>query len=304
MTGWSVCATVKAPEEQVLAFVGHHLDLGAERIALFFDDPDDPAADLIALEPRVSVIRCNARHWQALGDRPERHQKRQSLNAQLAYAQATTPWLAHLDVDEFLWPQAPVAQELAAVPAAKLIQRIAPYEALHDPDRPSGLFSARHFRAELSRPARAGLRDRVFGPYAALLPSGALSHAIGKCFFRTGNRFLRPWIHGAFLHGERLPPGPPHPRIALLHFHAQDRAEWLARLPMRLDRGAYVLKPELHTFLASASAGEIGDFYRHVLTATPEALALLRRLDLLVEADLRLPDRAVALATDLKERSA
>ena len=40
-----MAATVNEPVELVLAFLGYHLALGASEVILFFDDPEDPAAE-------------------------------------------------------------------------------------------------------------------------------------------------------------------------------------------------------------------------------------------------------------------
>ena len=46
MASWSLVATVKAPEEKVLAFAAHHLSLGANHLWLYFDDPDGNTIEL------------------------------------------------------------------------------------------------------------------------------------------------------------------------------------------------------------------------------------------------------------------
>ena len=296
MASWSIIATVKAPTDQVLAFLAHHLPLGPERIRLCFDDPHDPALAAVAHLPQVEAVACDDAYWvQHAMPRPEKHQARQAYNAQILYRSAPEDWLLHLDVDEFLLADIPISQLLAQVPRARVLHRIAPWEALHDPGLTDDVFTARHFRAELSGPHHATHRQQVFGPYAPLLPAGVLSHAIGKCFFRTRVPGLKPWIHGAKIRGDRIPPGAASRDMALLHFHAQDPAQWHAQLPFRLARGAYVLKPELQAFLQAASTTELDAFYLRVQTATPEALALLRREGLLREADLKLRPKIDAL---------
>ena len=299
MADWSIIATVKAPLDQVLAFLAHHLPLGPARIRLCFDDPEDPALPALSgLDPRVEALRCGPRYWARLRvPRPDKHQARQAFNAQFMYRSAAEAWLLHLDVDEFLLPSSsvPVADLLDAVPKARPLLRISPWEALHSPGLPDDIFTARHFRAELSGPHNALHRAQVFGPYAPLLPAGVLSHAIGKCFFRTGIADLKPWIHGAKIKGQRVPPGPPAPDLALLHFHAHDPAPWRRQLPFRLARGAYVLKPELQAFLQGATPTEIDAFYTQVQTATPQALTYLHSQGLLCEADLTLRQKILHL---------
>ena len=292
MTGWGLCATVKAPVDQVMAFVAHHLSLGCARTWLFFDDPDDPAAAAVAHLPRVTVTRCDDAHWRRIrGKRPERHQNRQSRNMQSVYADSPLPWIAHIDVDEFLWPRQDIGAVLAAQHPDLAQLPMAPWEALHDPSLPDDIFTANRFRRALSGDSHAALRGRVFGPHAPLLPKGVLSHSVGKCFFRTGIAGLQPRLHGAFLNGFRLPGGGFCPDVALLHFHAEDPARWLDRLQFRLTRGAYQYNPALADWLKAADDAAIRAFYAHVQTATPASLDALRGAGALIEADLGLRAR-------------
>lgn len=279
MVQWGICTTVKAPPNQALAFVAHHLSLGAQTIWLHLDDPD--SADAVAISGAltgvagVSVIPCNDPYWAATCKRrPARHQNRQGRNMQRVYGETTLPWVAHLDVDEYLVPDRPVADLLAARPADRPMLRMAPYEALFTPGLPDDIFTANHFRAVI--PAEA--RQRLFGRYAALLPKGVLSHAAGKCFFRTGVPGLEPRLHGAFQDGKRLPSGDFTPEIALLHFHAEAPDRWQDRLQFRLSKGAYQFNPALQAHLLAADDREIAAFYRKVQTATPKTLEILQDL--------------------------
>ena len=297
---WGIVTTLAAPQADVLAFVAHHLALGAERIWLCFDTPDDPAADRVEGHPRITVRRCDTAHWTRLGiTRPERHQNRQTANAQAVLRECgqdeALDWLAHIDVDEFLTADAPVAAILSDVPRHRPFVRAKAWEALHSPGLPDDIFTATAFRAPLNAESHAAHRAAIFGPFAPLLPTGCMSHAVGKCFFRPDVPGLQAWLHGASKGGEKLPPGPPLPGMALLHFHSQDPVTWKGRLPFRLERGAYVLKPELALFLKTADAAEIDAFYHRCLTATPDALAYLRQNRLLREVDLTLRAKVAAL---------
>lgn len=292
---WGICSTVKAPADQVLAFLAHHLALGAARIWLHFDDPDDPALPRAAALPRVTAVACDDGYWQALlGRRPGRHQLRQSRNAERVYALGAVEWLAHIDVDEFLWPARPVAEVLAGVPAADPALRLAPWEALHDPALPPDIFTARHFRRAMKGQAWEPLRRAVFGDYADLLPQGVLSHAVGKCLFHRGVAGLQPRIHTAEIGGEKLTGGAFCPEIALLHFHAENPECWQAKLDFRRTKGAYSFNPGLAGFLAAASPAERAAFYQTTQVAHPHVLALLRGGGALIEADLGLAARVAA----------
>lgn len=287
MAGWSLVATIKAPEEQILAFAAHHLTLGADRLCLYFDDPETPIPAPLANHPRVTITLCDDAYWQRRGKRPEKHQVRQSRNAAEAYRRCRSAWLAHIDVDEFILADRPVAEILADVAAETRVVKLEPFEAMHDPALPDDIFTARLFRGPL-RKDFADLRPLVLGEYEELLPQAMLSHSVGKVFFRTGIPGLSPRLHGAVLNGERIPSSDRNPDMRVLHFHAQDRASWLAALPFRLTRGAYQFYPDLQAFLLAATADEIDRFYARTQTVTEVAAASLAGRGRLLTANLGL----------------
>jgi hypothetical protein len=285
---WGICTTVKAPAEQVQAFAAYHLGLGAAHIWLHFDDPEDPAIDLFD-HPKITTIRCTDAYWMAyIGKRPDRHQNRQGRNMHRVYKTGALPWIAHIDVDEYILPQADIAATLRALPPEHSMLRMAPWEALHDPTLSDDIFTARHFRAALNGQHNAAARTRVFGDFAPLLENGVLSHSAGKCFFRTGLSRFEPRLHGAFRAGSRVPGGAFSPHIALLHFHAQDPIRWRDRLQFRLTRGAYQFNPPLQNWLLAADDAAIDQFYRETQTASPSTLARLRAENAVLEATLNL----------------
>jgi hypothetical protein len=288
MSNWGICTTVMAPPKQVQAFAAYHLGIGAAHIWLHFDNPDDPAIDLFD-HPRITTIRCTNSYWmEYIGKRPERHQNRQGRNMHRIYKSEPLPWVAHIDVDEYILPQTDITQALNALPLDQPMFRMAPHEALYDPALPDDIFTARHFRAGQNGKTKAEARARCFGQYAPLLESGMLSHSAGKCFFRTGLARFEPRLHGAFRAGARVDGGKFCEDVALLHFHAQDPAHWRNRLQFRLTRGAYQFNTPLQDWLLAADDAAIDRFYLETQTATPETLAKLRAEGALLSATLNL----------------
>lgn len=293
MTSWGIVATAKAPIGKLWAFAAWHLSQGAARIWLCFDEPDDPAFAQLD-HPRITRIRCDAAHWQALGGRPDRHQNRQSKNAAMVYRRAGVDWLAHIDVDEFLWPDRRIAEMLEGLMPDQILCRAEPFEAMHDPRLPDDIYTATAFRGAL-KPRHAALRVPVLGRFAGVLPEAMLSHANGKSFFRTGVPGLQPRLHGAFRDGQRLDGPAFQPGLALLHFHAQDRGAWESALPFRLTRGAYQYHPALQDFLSAASPGEIAAFYDETQCLTSQKSELLRSEGRLIQARLALREKVATL---------
>jgi Glycosyl transferase family 2 len=295
MASWSLVATVKAPEAKVLAFVAHHLSLGAEHLWLYLDNPEDPAHAALARLPRVTATLCTDDYWAAnAGERPSAHQNRQVRNAKDAYRRCKSDWLVHIDVDEFIFADRPVTDVLDAAPDDEFLVRMEPFEAMHDPSLPDDIYTARVFRGAI-RHAFWRLRKPTLGEFRAVIRNGMLSHSVGKVFFRTGVSRLVPRIHSVMLRGVRAPVPDYHPEMRLLHFHAQDRQAWQDAVPFRVTRGAYKFNPPLQSHLASASLDEIDAFYRGTQTMDPDVTAALVAVGRAVTAELGLAAKVQAL---------
>ena len=279
---WSVVTTVDEPPALVQSFVAWHLHLGAEKIYLFFDNPDDPAAAMFAHLPQVSVVRCDRDHWLRQGNaRPLRHEVRQVGNARAAYATCRSDWLVHIDADEFLWPRGDLGEVLGAasedadaiiVPVAERVQR---------PDDPGlTIFEGAFRRPALIRPEE-GLR--IFGPDYRMTYRGLTDHAQGKSFVRTGRR-LSMSIHRPRAEGRDPEMWRPEPEdITLLHFDGLTPAFWTYKLA-RMQRAfatANGMPPSDHrraqidALLEDPDAGAA--LFRRLKVVDAEKEALLRQ---------------------------
>jgi hypothetical protein len=295
MASWGLVATVKAPEDKVLAFVAHHLAIGAGHLAIYFDDPDAPVPEILMRHPKVSVTRCDDAHWATAGkNRPPQHQNRQTRNARHALRRAVTDWLVHIDVDEFIHTPRPLADILEDTPPGVLVMKLEPFEAMHDPLLPDDIYTAREFRGALRHEFWPS-RRAALGDYRKVIRDGMLSHTVGKVIFRTRGPKLMPKIHTVMLDGTHVPTPDWHPELRLLHFHAQDRKAWLAALSFRLTKGAYQFRPELQKFLAAASPAEIDDFYLRTQVLPMDLSEELQRKGRVLIVDLHLRDKVRAL---------
>lgn len=295
---WGVCTTVKAPLPQILAFVAWHKHLGAARIWVHLDDADDVSAGVLNQIDGVEAILCDDAYWAPLGFRPKKQEGRQTHNVRRVYALAEVPVLAHVDVDEFLYSARPIADILDGWDDGHPYLRAVPAEALHDPEVPDDIFTARQFRLPFPHGFPAERRVAILGntTYAALLPRNMLSHHVGKSLFRTGISDLNPKLHAATVGPDNTRLKVPlHPELVVLHFHAQDKAAWLAALPHRVTKGAYRFNEPLAGFMEQATPEEVETFYEETQMAKPQLVAALRAESLLIEADLKLRDKVEAL---------
>ncbi|MFP4404831.1 glycosyltransferase family 2 protein [Rhodosalinus sp.] len=298
---WGVIATIKAPDDEILAFAAHHLDLGAHRLYLYLDDEAPQAQAHLEAHPKVRVVRTDDAWWAKRRGRPEKHQTRQFVNARHALNRKQgCDWLAHIDVDEFLWPEGDIGALLAALPADCLTARVRPIEALADP---GGGFPTFFKGTHVARAARQAAAERVHGGWAAHLPGGFLSHVQGKLFVRHGHG-LKLRIHNA-MQGEVENPGLRElDAVRLCHLHAPSWERFRAHYRYRLARGSYrdELRPQagpdglnLHTLFRriEAERGEAGlrEMFREVAEAQPALLARLEAEGLLHRCDLRLAEK-------------
>ncbi|AWI85315.1 hypothetical protein CEW88_16390 [Alloyangia pacifica] len=301
MIRWGTVTTTNAPLARILDFAAWHLEQGAQRLYIYLDDADPAAAAALSAHPKVRVVTTDAAWWAKRGKRPETHQVRQTRNARHANnRKPELDWLAHVDVDEFLLPARPLAEQLADLPRDCLCARVRPVEAL----AAAPVQAETQFKAfPLDQAARQRAAEACFPTWGRHLSGGFLSHVAGKLFFRPGTEGLDIRIHNVRL-GDQLNPGEhPLPDTELGHFHAADWAHFLSAYRFRMARGSYraELKPQargegavsLNTLFAmiEKEGGEaaLRSFYNEVCTATPELIKRLSDHGLLRRRHMNLP---------------
>ncbi len=289
---WGIVTTVKADLHDIANFAAHHLELGADRLYIYLDDDNEEAFKLLKAHPKIRVFRTMDENWRS-AKRPEKHQARQSANARHAYKRKAgdVDWLAHIDVDEFLWPQTPLDEQLSALPASCQVARVRPIEALC-PDLQDIAENVTYFKAMTNdRKQRLAETQAIFPTFGTQLNGGFLSHVAGKVFARTGHDDAAFKIHNFYVGDIENPGQTELLNTKLCHLHAHSFEAWMAAYRFRLSKGAYrsELKPnrpreqgglslhELLTYLEQTD-GEDGlrAFYTEVCTATP---ALRTRLN-------------------------
>ncbi len=296
MTTWGIVATVKATAEDTLNFVAHHLELGADEVNIYLDEPNY-AAEALERHPKVRFIQCDVKYWKMRRpkeelQRPPMHQGRQFANAKWAYKHTGVDWLAHIDVDEFLWPLRDIRQQLDDLPAECLCARLRPVEAL------AGDGDITHFKACAENwVQRIDETAKIYPEFGQYLNGGFLSHVAGKLFVRTGLKDTKFKIHnletpqginpGEVLLGD----------TELLHMHAKSWDDWLSTYHYRKSEGSYRAElapptqppgiqirgpeaPSLHHLFSALEDAEdeegLRQFFNEVCLATPELLQRLQ----------------------------
>ncbi len=280
---------------EVLGFAAYHLNCGAHRLYLYLDDPADPAYAALKAHPKIRVTLCDKAYWSKKGARPAQHQPRQTLNAADAYAKRVeVDWLTHIDHDEFLTWDAPLAEQLAALPQDCLCARVRAIEALTW-DGPAN--APRPFKGfALPMPKRRAQSEALYPQFGAYVNGGFLSHVAGKMIYRTGIEGFSVKIHNAFLNGAQNPGQEELTQTRLCHLHGADWETWRAQYAYRKASGAYraALKApfdqgkgglSMHELLSKVEADDpengLRAFYDELCVARPELLEGLRKFGLL-----------------------
>lgn len=295
---WAVASTMREPVDQTLAFVAHHLAMGASEVQVFLDDPHDPALPLLKQIDGCIATPCGPRHWSRhiKIPRPELQTMRQAANATLAYSRTRADWLIHADADEFLYLTQPFEEVIAQLKSPARWMRIPNLERcwVDDEDR-SSVFSG-VFRHTI-RPDN-GRTEHIYGKTASeFLSLGQLGSAHGKPLVPAGQEF-RIGIHAAkWREGDRTdwPPQMWAKGIYLLHFDGLTPLHWAAKtlryaehpdekLPALLHEARQ--KQVRHVRDVCASLQDVLSFYESLSTLRVDQAETLSEMDLLSRCEI------------------
>lgn len=294
---WGTVSTIKAPPLQVARFIAWHLDAGAAKIDIFLDVPDFALTERLT-HSQVRFHQCTGAYWKG---KPEKarasHQMRQVHNATRAYAHTDLDFLAHVDVDEFILSDRPLAQHLAEVPADCAFARLRPVEMMAGGDPFNDTAHFKRTRSAAGR--RKSDLARIYPTFGAYIPQGFISYSGGKNILRTGFDGVRCGIHAMLHQGAKVTNGHPIEDAHIGHAHAPTWDLFQAHFDFRMTHGSYrkksngnmILNDVLEVLIEDEGTEGLRRFYDEMCTATPARLDLLRAHDMLVTTRLDLDAR-------------
>ena len=228
--------------QEAIMFVNYHLNIGVDRIIIYFDDPADPAIEALSGNDQVFSIRCDSAHWASFGVEPtERHVSKQEVNATAGLQMARTwgfDWIIHIDQDELLFCKGSFRAALANTDKSVDVVRILPMEAVPERDHYSRPFEEiTLFRVLPLRMKRLAATALLCGQ---VFPNGNYFH--GHTFGKAASR-ISPSIERLAAHGPKTASGVNlhsriHPEIKLLHIDCMGFAAWKRKWTRRLALGA------------------------------------------------------------------
>lgn len=297
---WGIVSTVRGDALDILRFAAYHLDLGVDRLYIYLDEPNPQAFEALDAHPKVDVCNCDDAYWGKRNrERPEKHQLRQTANSSFTYRRCEQDWLAHIDLDEFLWPSEPISSLLGSVPENYPSARVRPVEAIAE--------AKDLYKAFIPiGPDREALIQDLYPNYGAFVLGGFLSHVQGKLFVRTGMRKISFRIHNLFQDKKPVHKKFELPQIDLCHRHAPDWDHWQAHYQFRMERGSYQpgMSPNIPRELGGLNKNELFNwieeergeaglraFYDELSGADPDVRARLQEHGLIKHRPLELDSK-------------
>jgi hypothetical protein len=304
---WGLVTMADEPAQLVLAFIGHHLDLGADAIHLFLDQPQPDVQAALSDLSKCHVIVTDEAYWQEVHGcaRPGAQTRRQELNANHVYETCDLDWLVHMDADEFLIPQGNLRTELRYVPEGIGYLLMPTLERAWPADPFPDQIFAGAFRAQL--PGRLSVQRHVFGNRAPFTLRGLSGHVRGKSFARTKQGYRmgihRPMPPTGDEEDDDAIPSLVCNSMELLHFDGLTPLHWM------IKRLRYAALPQFRRM--TDPRGHRDRQLAHLrdeVQSRRQALRLFRQMqvyDVAEEARLRalglLVDRSVNLACPVRQ---
>ena len=235
---FQVVIIIMETPEVAKQFVNYYAAIGASKIHMYFDDPNDPSIDLVKDHPQVNAIACDDEFWQ--GKRKAAFEGRQSQVYTHAYRTMDKGWLLAVDADEFVVADMPIPELFASMPADARVVRFDSTEATWALDSSSAVaFSADFVRHQISHASWRKVEQFKEPSVRAMFRHGILSHRSGKYAVRVGPDVRRLGTHRVLFHDGYNSMHPPkeHPRGKLVHFDAISFDRWKAKFVRRLSKG-------------------------------------------------------------------
>lgn len=291
---WSVVAIVKEPQAVLERFVAWYLHQGADRILLYFDDPNDPGiAQMAQYAPRVHCTACTRPFWETLGvaDAPN-FTKRQNAAMMHGYARITDGWVAVVDADELFLPiNGQMSDLLETIPTDDRSVLIKPAEYVSFDNDPNLTL----FR----RPMNARQVARIYGDFADHMigNKGLVGHLVGKSFTRAGLHVSRAHPHWFVdADGKRIIDNirQIEDGYVMLHFYFLNYRDWRRKMEYRihaLPRGRRNgILGQLTYLLDRGAERRLKRIWRNMHSVSAMQKAMMEKRGLLFAPNLRLDE--------------
>jgi len=244
---WSIVTTVKAPDEIIHKFITHYLDLGADHLYIYLDDPDSQKIHKTIENKKVKFILCDnnfwreRKHYDALeyeaGVRPDYVEFRQYHNLLQTAEECASDWLLNIDIDELLYSINDIGITLARIPDNVFSALVRPVEAIYKntaPRKPKDIFNTIYFKSR--KKVDYAFWDTIYADKNIKHKSGFFGHVTGKSFIRTSIEITRPSCHLPFPSDKSYALGYIIESMFILHFEAMTLPLFIKKMMNRVGK--------------------------------------------------------------------
>lgn len=313
----STITTLRAPLNETMLFVNYYLNMGIDHMFLFFDEPKDPAIQLLEKRSKITCIKCDKHHWNGLDPGTMLIEERQHYNSWFGLKMAREnghEWIIHVDSDELIYCKKSIHDFFAKIDSSVQVVNFPTLEAVVDSLDFSNVFQEiNYFRVAPpqiygKKYERIKLRIRsvlykytkkvVFflGIKHPFTHGYIIGHILGKSATRTSADILRIGNHyPSDKNGKTL-----NTKVAIdgwvLHFDSCGFQNWLIKWERRYNHVATTdVMPPLRqkqgeTFIKFYQNGDIKNlkaFYKELYYLKPWEKIVLRAFGLLKKINLK-----------------
>ncbi len=142
-------STIKCPFDELVLFVNYHLNIGIDKIILFFDDPDDKGISFFENNENVICTACNKEYWlnKQKNNTPFSLDERLLINVNEGVEIArklNCTWIIQIDGDELIYSKENIASLLENTTADAV--RLSILEAVSEKEEYETIFQPSLFK--------------------------------------------------------------------------------------------------------------------------------------------------------------
>ncbi|MFG6106876.1 glycosyltransferase family 2 protein [Leptothoe sp. EHU-05/26/07-4] len=247
----AIISTVKGTLEELILFINYHLNIGIDKIILFFDDPNDNCIDHIhSTYKNVHAVTCTDEYWlKKSSHRPELHTERQVINANEGITIAKElgcKWIIHIDRDELIYSSKNFKSVLDN--SESDVIRLSIREAIPEIENYKNIFEPRIFKVPNPSPRKVKIA-KVFGCKSVFYGNNYFKgHTRSKVAIKMTSKIQKIAIHQPLEYDKENTRFTDTQEIKLLHFDSIGFHDWYQKFANKpenfskkttVKRGAY-----------------------------------------------------------------
>lgn len=297
-------STIRAPEYQVNEFLEHYVGLGADKVYVFFDDPEYASYDIERFAGKVISFVCNDAYWESVYKappmshrvgRPDAVEIRQGVNALFAREIMHSEWILHVDVDEFIYAKKNVEEVLSTYPTTVFSVLLRTLEAVYDEVKsPGEETKTKYFKKAVKQ--KDLLKELYTDELLKCATNGLWGTIIGKSFIRKHPEVKFMSVHWPMPVDASLTSNVPTYYIDLLHFEGQSYELFKEKFKLRVFKNVAKHMPNTYKVRLDIikreyeTKGEQGmlEVYKDFYVMAPEKLQKAMKLGVVVNLDWKL----------------